>query len=158
MATAKSRSSCYVVRSSGIHGMGVFAKELIRKGTRIIEYRGMRSTIDVERARPVNDPENPHHTFLFELSDGTAIEAGVRGNSARWINHGCAPNCEAIEEDGRIYVHAKRTIRAGEELTYDYRLDVPGRITKRMRQVYACLCGARTCRGSMLLEPSSASR
>jgi SET domain-containing protein len=157
MARSKSRSS-YVVRFSGIHGNGVFSKELIRKGTRIIEYRGIRSTIDVEREKPVNDPQNPHHTFLFELSDGTAIEAGISGNAARWINHGCAPNCEAIEEDGRVFIYARRTIRAGEEFTYDYRLSIPGRISQRTRQAYACYCGANACRGSMLMEPSSTNR
>jgi len=147
-------SPSYVVRFSRIHGNGVFAKVLIRKGTRIIEYRGLRSTIDAEREKPANDPQNPHHTFLFELSDGTAIEAGKSGNAARWINHGCAPNCEAIEEDGRVFIYALRTIRLGEELTYDYRLSIPGRISQRTRQAYACYCGAKTCRGS-LLEPSS---
>jgi SET domain-containing protein len=150
--------SLHVVRSSLIHGKGVFAKELIRKGTRIIEYRGLRSTIDVELKKPVNDPLNPHHTFLFELSDGSAIEAGVRGNAARWINHSCHPNCEAIEDDGRVFIHAKRTIRQGEELTYDYCLTVPGRVTKREHQAYACYCGAKTCRGSMLMVPEPPTR
>lgn len=145
----------YVVHSSGIHGKGVFAKKLIRKGTRIIEYRGVRSTIALEREKPVNDPRNPHHTFLFELSDGSTIEAGVAGNAARWINHSCDPNCEAIEDDGRVFIHARQTIRAGDEFTYDYRLSIPGRVTQRARQAYACHCGAMTCRGSMLLGPSS---
>jgi hypothetical protein len=152
MVRSKSRS--YVVRSSGIHGNGVFAKELIRKGSRIIEYRGFRSTIAAERRKPVGDPKNPHHTFLFELSDGRAIEGGVAGNAARWINHGCDPNCEAIEDDGRVFIHATRTIRPGDELTYDYRLGIPGRISERTRQAYACHCGAKTCRGSMLMESS----
>ncbi len=79
----------YVVHSSGIHGNGVFAKKLIRKGTRIIEYRGVRSMIDLEREKPVNDPRNPHHTFLFELSDGSTIEAGVVG--AFFGNDFCEP-------------------------------------------------------------------
>jgi SET domain-containing protein len=154
MASPRSKPS-YVVRSSGIHGNGVFARALIRKGARIIEYRGIRSTIGVEREKPASNPKDPYHTFLFELSDGTAIEGGVARNPARWINHGCDPNCETVEDDGRVYVHAKRTIRAGEELTYDYRLGLPGRITERLRRAYACYCGAKTCRGSMLLEPSS---
>lgn len=150
MATKKSKL-LYVVRSSEIHGKGVFAKEPIGRGVRIIEYRGFRSTIDVEREKPVVDPENPRHTFLFELSDGSAIEAAISGNSARWINHSCNPNCEAVEEDGRVFIHAKKAIRTGQELTYDYHLSVPGRVSQRTRQAYACYCGAKTCRGSMLV-------
>jgi SET domain-containing protein len=154
MATSKSKSR-YSVRSSSIHSKGLFARKLIRKGTRIIEYCGLRSTVETERRKPVNDPKNPHHTFLFELSDGSAIEAGIDGNDARWINHSCSPNCEAIEDDGRIFIHAMQTIRPGEELTYDYCLTVPGRITRRTHKTYACNCGTESCRGSML-EPASA--
>ena len=60
---------------------------------------------------PLSDPNDPYHTLLFELSDGMVIDAGLRGNAARWINHGCQPNCEAIEyDDGRVFIHARRTI------------------------------------------------
>ena len=81
------------------------------------------------------------------------IDADVRGNAARWINHSCAPNCQSFEyDDGRVFIEARRTIRAGEELTYDYRLSLDGRITRKIREEYACHCGARRCRGSLLLE------
>ena len=141
----------YVVRRSGIHGRGVFATRTIRKGTDIIEYRGERITMKAADRRPASDPDNPYHTFLFELDDGRVIDAAVRGNAARWINHSCAPNCEPYEDDeGRVYIAAKRTIRKGEELAYDYRLNVEGRITKAMREAYACHCGAPRCRGTML--------
>src|SRR5439155_21270303 len=60
-------------------------------------------------------------------------------------------NCIPIEDDdARVYIEAKRTIRAGEELSYDYRLSVPGRITAKMNEGYACRCGAPRCRGTML--------
>jgi len=75
----------------------------------------------------------------------------VRGNAARWINHSCSPNCETFEDDdGRVYVAARRTIREGEELSYDYRLVIDGKVGKRMRRAYSCRCGARRCRGTML--------
>jgi SET domain-containing protein len=143
----------YVTRSSAIHGKGVFAKEPIRKGTRIIEYRGVRSTMEVACERPHSDPANPHHTFIFELSDGTVIDGGVRGNAARWINHSCDPNCEAIEEDGRMFIHAKRYIPAGEELVYDYQLTFDGPLSKRAEKAHSCRCGTDRCRGSMLEKP-----
>ena len=144
----------YVVRNSPIHGRGVFAARTIRKGSRIIEYRGDRTTWDVALLRPPSDPDNPHHTFFFETSDGTVIDAGVRGNAARWINHSCDANGESCEdEDGRVYIDARRVIRAGDEITYDYRLSLDGRISKRTRADYACGCGAEKCRGILLLEP-----
>jgi uncharacterized protein len=141
----------YVVRNSVIHGRGVFAQRTIRKGARIIEYRGERISLDEAERRPDSDPDNPYHTFLFELHDGRVIDAASRGNAARWINHSCAPNCIPIEDDdARVYIEAKRTIRAGEELSYDYRLSVPGRITAKVKEGYACRCGAPRCRGTML--------
>ena len=154
-ATAVSRAATparpYAVRSSGIHGRGVFATRTIRKGADIVEYRGQRITMKEADRRPDSDPDNPYHTFLFELDDGRVIDAAVRGNSARWINHSCAPNCEPYEDDeGRVFIAAKRTIRKGEELAYDYKLNVDGRITKAMREAYACRCGAPRCRGTML--------
>ena len=143
----------YVVRDSPIHGRGVFATRAIRKGARVIEYRGQRTTWDVALERPASDPDNPHHTFFFETSNGKVIDAGVRGNAARWINHSCEANCESFEDDdGRVYIEARRAIRAGEEITYDYRLSLDGRITKRTRAAYACQCGAKKCRGILLIE------
>lgn len=141
----------YVVRHSPIHGRGVFAARTIRKGDDIIEYRGRRIAAEEADNLPDSDPDNPFHTFLFELNDGRVIDAGVRGNAARWINHSCQPNCVPYEDDeGRVFIEAKRTIRAGEELSYDYKLNVPGRRSARMLANYACRCGSPRCRGSMV--------
>ena len=141
----------YVVRRSRIHGRGVFAAKKIRKGAEIIEYKGKRMTLDAAMDAPDSDPDDPAHTFLFELDDGRVIDAGVRGNAARWINHSCAPNCVTSEDDdGRVFIEAKREILPGEELTYDYRLSVDGRLTKKERAQYVCRCGAPKCRGSLL--------
>ena len=153
MAVGRARRP-YTVRSSPTHGRGAFATRTIRKGARIVEYRGAHSSWAVARERPPSDPSDPYHTLLFELSDGSVIDAGVRGNAARWINHGCEPNCEAIEyDDGRVFIHARRTIRAGEELTYDYRLSFVGPISRRAREALRCRCGAKRCRGTLLLKP-----
>ena len=152
MPVAKSKPP-YVVRNSPIHGRGVFATQPIRKGTRVIEYRGQRSTWDAALERPASDPDNPQHTFFFETTDGTVIDANVRGNAARWINHSCDANCESFEDDdGRVYIDARRDIRPGDELTYDYRLSLDGRISTRTRAAYACHCGAAGCRGVLLVE------
>ncbi len=143
----------YQVRNSSIHGRGVFAALPIPKGTRIIEYRGMRTDWEEALARPDSDPDNPFHTFFFELDDGRVIDAGRRGNAARWINHSCKPNCKTREDDeGRVHVYAKRDIDPGEELAYDYNLSVDGGVTKKEAAYLACRCGAKKCRGSMLAD------
>ena len=149
-ATAR-KTPIYVVRNSPIHGRGVFAGRTIRKGTCIVEYRGERISVREAERRPDSDPDNPCHTFLFELNDGRVIDASVRGNAARWINHSCDPKCEPFEdEDGRVFIEARRTIRKGEELAYDYKLSLGGRITAKIKRDYGCRCGASRCRGTML--------
>ena len=141
----------YLVRNSGIHGRGVFATETIPRGTVIVEYKGQRASWDEAMERPDSDPDDTAHTFLFQLDDGRVIDARVRGNAARWINHSCDPNCRTFEDEhGRVFIESRRKIRPGEELSYDYRLHIDGRLSKRERAQYACRCGAGKCRGSLL--------
>jgi SET domain-containing protein len=155
MPETKSKRT-YSVRNSAIHGRGVFATQKIRKGKTVIEYRGDLTTWDIASLRPDSDPANPYHTFIFELSDGRVIDAGIKGNAARWINHSCDPNCVTSEDDdGRVYIEALRKIHRGEELTYDYRLSYDGRITRKVREAFTCRCGKDDCRGSMLLEKTN---
>ena len=145
------RTKPYAVRNSVIHGRGVFAIALITRGDRIIEYKGKRSSWDEAMERPDSDPDDSAHTFLFEIDDGRVIDARVRGNAARWINHSCAPNCVTHEDEtGHVFIEAKRRIKPGEELTYDYRLTIDGRLSKKERAAYACRCGTKKCRGSLL--------
>jgi uncharacterized protein len=140
------------VRRSRIHGRGVFATARIRKGARIIEYTGRRLPWKEAQELPPLDPGNPHHTFLFSLDNGDVIDAAVDGNESRWINHSCDPNCETFEEDDRIFVHALRGLRPGEELFYDYKMIPSDRRTKKVEKEFACFCGTAKCRGTML-EP-----
>lgn len=152
---ARNNKKWHVVRNSPLHGRGVFAAQAIPQGTEILDYRGKRITPEQADAMfPVN-PDDPYHTFFFSLSCGLVIDGGQRGNEARWINHSCAPNCEAQEnEDGtRVFVVALRDIEPDEELFYDYGLVLDGRITKTLKKNYACLCGAENCRGTMLALP-----
>jgi SET domain-containing protein len=146
----------YAIRRSPTHGRGAFATRTIRKGARIVEYRGRRLAPGMADALPASDPADSYHTLLFELSDGTVIDAGLRGNAARWINHGCEPNCDAIEfDDGRVFIFATRTIRAGEELLYDYRLEYEGRMSRGAQRSFSCRCGAPHCRRTMLARRGS---
>jgi SET domain-containing protein len=140
----------YAVRSSRIHGNGVFARRKIPAGTRIIEYQGERiSWKEALRREQLKAPDSTH-TFLFSLEDGRVIDGGSQGNDARWINHACEPNCEAQEEDGRVFIFALRDIERGEELNYDYALVLDERHTPAVKRAYACLCGAPGCRKTML--------
>ncbi len=151
--TAKTaRSPKIVVRNSRIHGRGVYAARRIDGGERIAEYKGERISWAEADSRPPSDPEDPYHTFFFSLSDGEhVIDGSVGGNSSRYINHSCAPNCETEEsDDGRIFVVALRDIRRGEEIVYDYCLIIGERLTPTLKRQYACRCGAKDCRGTML--------
>jgi hypothetical protein len=146
-----------VARRSAIHGNGVFALVPIRKGERLVEYKGRRRTHEDVDASDSGDVESGH-TFLFTLNDAYVIDANFEGNSARWINHGCAPNCEAVleEADGddrrrdRVFIEATRDIKPGEELTYNYGITLDEPHTARLKKVWACRCGARNCSGTML--------
>ncbi len=138
-------SSLLKVDSSGVHGRGVYAKKFISKGTRIIEYAGER----IPWTETSDDEDNPH-TFIFGLENGTVINPEVGGNEARWINHSCDPNCEAIEEDDRIFIYALRDIEPDEELSYDYALEIDEPVTRKLKKVYECLCGSPHCRRTML--------
>jgi uncharacterized protein len=133
------------VRESGVHGHGVYAMESIAKGTRIIEYTGQR--VSWEGAP---NEENDPHTFNFGLDNGEVINPEIGGSDARWINHSCDPNCEAIEEDDRIFIDALRDIQPGEELFYDYALEIDEPITEESKKKFACHCHSPNCRGTML--------
>lgn len=146
-----------VTHRSQIHGNGVFAATDIPKGERLIQYKGTLLTHD-ESDRMYPESADSGHTFLFVLNDEYVLDANRNGNSARWINHSCRPNCEAVlveDEKGdrrrdRVYIESTRAIARGEELTYNYGivLDVPH--TPAMKRIWACRCGARNCTGTIL--------
>lgn len=142
------------MRNSRVHGKGVFALTDIARGERIIEYKGELIPWDEALERHPHDPDDPNHTFFFDVDEGMVIDGGRGGNSARWINHSCGPNCVARQEEagGRphVYIHARRDIRAGEELFYDYGLTIDAKLTQKLRDAYKCLCGSRKCRGTLL--------
>ena len=138
------------MRRSGIHGRGVYAREAIPAGARIIEYRGERISNEEAERRYPDDFEGEHHTFLFAVDDDTMVDAAFSGNLARWVNHSCDPNCETVIEGGRIYLESLRDIAPGEELAYDYNYILPERHTPARKKRYPCRCGAADCRGTIL--------
>ena len=143
-------------KRSAIHGRGVFAVDTIRKGEEIVEYTGRLITHAVADA--TYGGTDTGHTFLFTLNEQWVVDANVNGSVAKWINASCAPNCVAQIVDGgdgdlrsdRVVIAARRTILAGEELTYDYDVCTDDPITPQERKNWACRCGAARCRGVML--------
>jgi SET domain-containing protein len=159
MTTTTSRKKPPIkVQLSPVHGNGVFATRKIEAGERIVEYTGER--IDwPEALRRSDASDGPvNHTFYFSLDDGNVIDGGSGGNDARWINHACEPNCEAYEEDGRVFIHALMDIEPGEELNYNYALVYEARHTAAVKAAFACRCGTPGCLGTMLAPKKRKSR
>ena len=140
----------FVMRPSPMQGLGAFATHRIPAGTRLVEYAGERLTPAEAEARYPDVPGERHHTFLFAIDDQVVIDAAVDGNDARWINHSCAPNCDAVIDDDRIWIESIRDILPGEELAYDYAFTLTERHTPAAKKRYPCHCGAETCRRTML--------
>jgi SET domain-containing protein len=138
------------VRRSGVHGKGVYALQDLAEGETLIEYGGEVISWKEALRRHPHDPSDPNHTFYFHIDDKHVIDGKQGGNSSRWINHSCKPNCEADEDGGRVFIKALRNIAAGEELFYDYGLIIDAKYTPKLLAEYPCWCGAKTCRGTLL--------
>ena len=135
-----------------MQGRGAFATRAIPAGVRLIEYAGERLTPAEADARYPDDAGERHHTYLFAMDDDVVIDAAVGGNAARWINHSCDPNCDAVIDDGRIWIETIRRVNPGEELAYDYAYILPERHTPAAKRRYPCNCGAARCRGTILAK------
>jgi SET domain-containing protein len=140
----------FEIRASPIQGQGAFATEHIPVGTRIIEYAGERLTPAEAEACYPDHPVERHHTYLFAIDDDVVIDAAVNGNEARFINHSCDPNCDAVIDRGRIWIEALRDIEPGEELAYDYAYVLEERHSPAAKRRYPCYCGGAGCRGTIL--------
>ncbi len=143
-------SRTLIHRTSRIHGSGVFAAAPIDRNERLIEYRGERLPPQVADARHLRFDHESAHTFLLSVNEEITFDATFTGNMTRWINHSCGPNCEAVEEDGRIFIESRKPIAPGEEITYDYGFILNERHTPSAKRHYQCICGSNGCRGTML--------
>ena len=148
--SSKTKPRRFVARKSGIHGRGVFALTDIPKEARLMEFMGERISNDEADRRYGDLHANTAHTMLLAATDEVVIDTAHWGGSARWVNHSCTPNCEAIEDEGRVYIESRRAISAGEELSFDYDLMVDDPRNEQVRRDHACYCGAQRCRGTMI--------
>jgi hypothetical protein len=145
-----------VTRRSPIHGNGVFAATDLPKGVRLVQYRG-RVITQAQADRRYDGSSDSGHTFLFILNDDYVIDANFDGNAARWINHSCSPNCEAVIDEhasdrrrDRVFIETIRPIKAGEEISYDYGIVLDEPYTPRLKKIWECRCGSRKCTGTIL--------
>jgi uncharacterized protein len=157
-SSSAERSPPFELRESPIQGRGAFATRRIRKGTRIIEYTGEHITQKQADKRYDDETMGRHHTFLFTLDENTVIDAAVGGNEARFINHSCDPNCQALIEDKKIFIYALKGISPGEELVYDYAYERAEGMDEESDKLYVCRCGAKNCRGTILAPPKPPAR
>src|SRR5215212_240433 len=140
----------FEIRPSPMQGLGAFATRRIPGGVRLVEYAGERLTEAQADARYPDVAGERHHTFLFAIGDGVVIDAAVGGNEARWINHSCDPNCDAVIDGGRIWIETIRDVMPGEELAYDYAYELEERHTPSAKRRFPCNCAAASCRRTLL--------
>ena len=129
------------IAPSPIHGQGGFAARFMSKGARVSEYIGERIT----KAESLRRCE-AQNWFIFSLDGEFDLDGAVEWNPARFLNHSCAPNSEAVCEDGRVWIVALRDIRPGEEITFNYGYDLDDYAE------YPCQCGAPECAGYIVAE------
>ena len=137
----------YKIRKSKIDKNGLYAKCNIKKGTRIIEYKGKLVTVKKSEIDPKFD--NNKAIYLFGVNTRYDLDGDYRFNTARLINHSCEPNCEVFGEGLKIWVFAMKNINKGEELSYDYGFSFDSNYKN-----YPCNCGSKKCVGYIGREGS----
>lgn len=146
MSSRPLQDPLYIIRESSIHNRGVFAARDINKGERVIEYQGEKITkAESERRGQAHMDEAAKSgrgaVYLFILNKKHDLDGSMDWNLARLINHSCNPNCEAQIIRGKIWIVARRKIRKGDELSFDYGFDLD------CWQDHPCLCGSEKCVG-----------
>ena len=137
----------YKNKKSNIHRHGLSAATDIKKGQKIIQYKGKKVTLHKVETDPKYD--NDKEIYLFTLNKKYDLDGDFKFNTARLINHSCDPNCEVLEDKKKLWIFAMRDIKKNEELTYDYGFS----FDKDYKQ-YVCKCGAKNCVGYIIREGS----
>ncbi|CAO3703159.1 unnamed protein product [Rhizopus stolonifer] len=143
----KSRKKQLKFAKSRIHDWGLFAEEHIDAHDMVIEYVGeiiRQQVADVREKR--YEQAGIGSSYLFRVDDDTVIDATMKGNIARFINHCCTPNCSAkiitVDKQKKIVIYANRDIESGEEITYDYKFPIEA-------VKIPCRCGSKHCKGTL---------
>ena len=137
----------YKIKKSKIDKNGLYANRDIKKGTKIIEYKGKIITTEQTENNPKFD--NGKAIYLFNLNKKYDLDGDFKFNTARLINHSCEPNCEVYGAGLKVWVYAIKNIRKGEELSYDY-----GFSFDEDYKQFPCKCGSKKCIGFIVREGS----
>lgn len=141
----------FYVRTSEIHGRGVFAAQAFQPGDWLMHYGGR--LVDEEDAQAVMEALQEGFTMLVHVGSDDQTnwyrDGQVGGTSARFLNHSCSPNCQLVSENWKAWVQVLRPVQAGEELTLRYDID-PSGLERSSWENYACRCGEAACSGTML--------
>ena len=137
----------YKVKKSKIDKNGLYANCNIKKGTRIIEYKGKIISSKTSDTSPKFD--NDKAIYLFNINKRFDLDGDFKFNTARLINHSCDPNCEVFGEGYKIWIYAMKNIKKGEELSYDYGFGYDQNFKN-----YPCKCGSKKCIGFIVREGS----
>ena len=137
----------YKIKKSKIDKIGLYANRDIKKGTRIIEYKGKIITTRQSEENPKFD--NGKAIYLFNINKKYDLDGDFKFNTARLINHSCEPNCEVFGSGLKIWVYAIKNIKKGEELSYDYGFNYDDDY-----KAYPCKCGTKNCAGYIVRQGS----
>tara|TARA_Y100001936_G_C15990483_1_gene622049 strand:- start:830 stop:1279 length:450 start_codon:yes stop_codon:yes gene_type:complete len=137
----------YKIKKSKIDKNGLYANQNIKKGVRIIEYKG--KIISTKKSETCSKFDNDKAIYLFNINKRYDLDGDFKFNIARLINHSCDPNCEVFGKGLKVWVYAMRDIKAGEELSYDY-----GFSFDKDFKNYPCKCKSKNCVGYIVREGS----
>ena len=137
----------YKIKKSNIDNKGLYASRDIKKGTRIIEYKG--KIITAKRSEKDPKFDNDKAIYLFYLNKKYDLDGDFKYNTARLINHSCDPNCEVTGTGLKIWIHAIKNINRDEELTYDYGFGFDEDFKN-----YPCKCKSKNCVGYIVRSES----
>ena len=135
------------IGKSPVHAWGLFAATFIPKGTRVIEYIGELIRPSIAEIRQDFYEKNNIDDYLFRIGQHYVIDATLSGGPARYINHGCDPNCQPKQfvSERKIFIFAIKDIMKGEELCYNYKFEY----VKDFSEAIPCTCGSSKCSGYM---------
>ncbi len=137
----------YKNKKSSIHKNGLCAATNIKKGQKIIQYKGKKVSLSKVETDPKYD--DGKEIYLFHLNKRYDLDGDFKFNTARLINHSCNPNCEVFEDKKKLWIFAMLNIKKNEELTYDY-----GFSFDKDYKDFVCKCGAKNCVGYIVRERS----
>ena len=135
----------YFRKKSGINNLGLFAGRDIKKGEKVIEYKGRKFTH--KQVEEDDRFDNSKAIYLFTLNERYVLDGDTKTNTAKYINHSCDPNCEVDIIKGKIWIIAIKDIKKGDELSYDYGFGYD----KDFRQ-FPCKCGSKNCCGYIVRD------